>query len=367
MATNPAEIAIVDNNNDDDVENDDDDDVMLIDGINENELLCRAKEIVLERTHDWTIIRSNNHDGTSGEDGSVASAEDRVPRLGRDGKFMIYSRHYWALFWGLFTEIQIHAVLKTHAHFLYLLVSLLSLSLSRTHTHTHTHAHTLEITIGKLLGSGGFFNVSEIKAITLRRHTSNRAGDDGGTGEDDNSTQPEDDEDDNSNFKNIVNEMKKKDLLTDEEDYINTVVQDRKFMSKHYIRGKNKDCRYAIKIMRPECRDDADKYINTVVDLVIEAKFLSVVRHPNIIKIRAISDNGLFSSSGGGQSSSFIILDRLYGTLTEKLDYWSKKENSISLSKLFDFQKKKEKHYFAKRLTVAYDVASALSYLHDLR
>lgn len=33
--------------------------------------------------------------------------------------------------------------------------------------------------------------------------------------------------------------------------------------------------------------------------------------------------------------------------------------------KLFDFQGKKEKAFLAERLSVAYDIASALSYLHE--
>lgn len=35
------------------------------------------------------------------------------------------------------------------------------------------------------------------------------------------------------------------------------------------------------------------------------------------------------------------------------------------MNNLFDFQKKKQKSFFAERLTVAYDIASALEYLHD--
>ena len=209
--------------------------------------------------------------------------------------------------------------------------------------------------------------MNEVTSITLRHQNHSNRGTTGIGHGDDDSTQPEDEDDhdnDDSNFSSIVNEMKNKNLL-DDEDYINSVVQDRKFMAKHCMRGKNKDCRYAIKKMRKECYEDSDKFINTIVDLVIEAKFLSVVRHPNIIKIRAISAGiDLFQSPS---TNSFIILDKLYGTLTEKLDKWLHKEKHGGIAKLFDFQKKKEKAFFAERLTVAYDVASALSYLHDLK
>jgi hypothetical protein len=59
-------------------------------------------------------------------------------------------------------------------------------------------------------------------------------------------------------------------------------------------------------------------------------------------------------------------LDRLYDTLTDRIHQWKKKDQN-SLSKLFDFQKKREKIFLAERLTVAYDIASALQYLHDLK
>ena len=59
------------------------------------------------------------------------------------------------------------------------------------------------------------------------------------------------------------------------------------------------------------------------------------------------------------------ILDRLYDTLTERIDDWKKRDKQW-INNLFDFQKKKEKAFMAERLTVAYDIASALAYLHDL-
>jgi serine/threonine protein kinase len=144
----------------------------------------------------------------------------------------------------------------------------------------------------------------------------------------------------------------------DDEDYIQGVVQDRQFMQNHYLR-LGKDCRYAIKTMRDVCRTDSDIFTTAMVDLAIEAKFLSVVRHPNIIKMRAMSEGDLIDPY------SFVILDRLHENLVHRIEVWQKKSKN-NWGKLFDFQKKKEKAFFADRLTVAYDVASALEYLHNL-
>jgi serine/threonine protein kinase len=190
-----------------------------------------------------------------------------------------------------------------------------------------------EIELGKLFGEGGFFAVSEVKKISLKKISSHEE-------------EVEESEELPENNKN------------QDEDYIHGVVQDRRFMADHCMRS-GKDCRYAFKTMQDICRRDPSTFVNTVVDIAIEAKFLSSVRHPNIIKMRAISAGNLC------QPNAFLVLDRLYDTLTDRIHQWKKKDQN-TLSKLFDFQNKRENNFLAERLTVAYDIASALQYLHDL-
>ena len=143
----------------------------------------------------------------------------------------------------------------------------------------------------------------------------------------------------------------------EDEDLVQGVIQNRRFMAAHCLRH-GKDCRYAFKTMQDVCRKDPTMFVNTIVDLALEAKFLSAVRHPNIIKMRAMAAGGLC------QSNFFIIMDRLYDTLNDRLAVWKKKANN-GFAKFFDFHKKNEKRLMATRLMVAYDVASALEYLHN--
>ena len=142
-----------------------------------------------------------------------------------------------------------------------------------------------------------------------------------------------------------------------DEKYVDSVVQNRKFMARRCLR-RGKDPRYAFKTMQEEHRRNPGVFLNACVDLVMEFKFLSTVRHPNIIKMRAVSAGDLF------QSHAFIVLDKIYDTLKVRIDKWKKQD--ANAFKLFDFQKKKEKNFLAKRLLVAFDVASALAYLHDM-
>ena len=61
------------------------------------------------------------------------------------------------------------------------------------------------------------------------------------------------------------------------------------------------------------------------------------------------------------------ILDRLYNTLMDKIQQWHKKEkHGGGFSKIFN-NKKWTSEFLAERLLVAYDIASALRYLHDLK
>ena len=103
-----------------------------------------------------------------------------------------------------------------------------------------------ELTIGRVLGRGGFCAVSEVVQIQLQTKASKP-------------------------IEKQLDELK-----------IHAVVQNRNFMAAHHRRGK--DSRYAIKILQDSVTQgkDANLFVNGVVDLAVEARFLAVIRHPNI-------------------------------------------------------------------------------------
>jgi hypothetical protein len=104
-------------------------------------------------------------------------------------------------------------------------------------------------------------------------------------------------------------------------------------------------------------RLDASTFINAIVDLAIEARFLSVIRHGNIIKMRAMSIGTPYDSK------FFVVLDRLYDILSTRLVKW-KKQKPAGLKKLLDRGGKKESSFFVERITFGYDLSCALKYLH---
>jgi len=130
----------------------------------------------------------------------------------------------------------------------------------------------------------------------------------------------------------------------------------RGFMKDHCHRdGK---ARYAIKMLRKDLSLEAKE--EAALDLAIEAKFLAVVEHPNIIKIRG--NVGL-----AGSLKFSIVLDRLVCTLTEKAPDWMKLEKK--LRGCFGMKKKKNKErlqgLWMDRVLALYDISRAMRYLHQ--
>ena len=189
---------------------------------------------------------------------------------------------------------------------------------------THAWHLAVELTLGCVLGRGGFAYVSEVRKITLKNNRK---------------TQQE----------------------TDEENgyHITKIVQDRTFMATHCIH-LGKDARYAIKQLGDHVLNDPHLFVCGIMDLAIETKFLSVIQHPNIIKMRAVADGSPYSRD------YFVVLDRLYDTLTMRLTSWKTRKPG-GLRKLMDSRGKKATELWVERIIVARDIACALKYLHGLK
>lgn len=138
----------------------------------------------------------------------------------------------------------------------------------------------------------------------------------------------------------------------------------REFMRKHSQRD-NGQSRYAMKILRPEIlRDPTKLYFQGIMDMQSETRLLSSVQHPHIVKLRAIALGGKCNED------YFLVLDRLYDVLEERLKVWARqqKRNSGFLGRmLFDRRGLKRSLLWQERIVAAHDLASALAYLHSRR
>jgi len=195
-----------------------------------------------------------------------------------------------------------------------------------------------ELGLGRVLGRGGFCIVNEVKIFNLEA---------------------------NSPLDQKVEDTQVHDEEEDEYGELRydggVLVQDRNFMVRRCLR-QGQHARYAIKTLSEECLTDPERFVGGVIDLAVESRFLAVIRHPNIIKMRAVSTGNPYDRG------FFVVLDRLYATLTMKINGWKKQtEKGKGIKKVFDMKGKKKKRIWSDRLVVVYDLSTALEYLHNHR
>lgn len=148
----------------------------------------------------------------------------------------------------------------------------------------------------------------------------------------------------------------------------------------------------ALKCLRPAVRAQPRKFVIGAEDLAHETALLSCLDHPNIIKIYGRAKGSFatafqFGSSKVSVSSGsngrvkersmndgyFIILDKLTATLDSTIDNWRDEYDGLSerlhittpLPPNVPPPECNLIEHLAKRLKVAYSIASALEYLHS--
>jgi serine/threonine protein kinase len=220
-----------------------------------------------------------------------------------------------------------------------------------------------QLTLGKVLGKGGFCTVSEVRAFAVNNShdATEPASDEASSSVGD--VKEEDDENDNDVFGSGISRQQQQS-------------ESRRFIAKHCLResssGKNGgggnvgDARYAIKELSVETKQNAELFLQGLIDMAVETRFLSdLTEHPNIIKMRATcqtSDGSPFSAP----QQYFILMDRLYDTLEKRLQSWKKQSDRlVSLRFVKDRHGNKAAALYEERIVAAFDLSAALSYLHD--
>jgi len=197
-----------------------------------------------------------------------------------------------------------------------------------------------ELKFGPLLGVGGFCRVSEVFEVKLSND-----------GKDLKKKQSDDDMMAKAAARRLAT------VATLKEDDFYDISEARELMAKNFDR--NGDARYAVKCLHEGL--DVVENARGKIDLAIEAKYLSVVSHPNIIKMRG------WASCDPLDDKFFLILDRLYDTLLVRMGKWQVMKKKTK--GLFGLGSNKEasNDLMRERLLVAYDVSAAFRYLHENR
>ncbi len=132
----------------------------------------------------------------------------------------------------------------------------------------------------------------------------------------------------------------------------------REFMSMACIR--NGEARYAVKRLSEKSLADEELFQKAVADLATEARFLAVIQHPNIIKVRGFGLGDFCSDK------FFIMMDRLYDTLEDAIRKW-REENKKYKGFLSAMRggKQKAEELFIDRMNFSWDLSSAFQHLHE--
>lgn len=120
--------------------------------------------------------------------------------------------------------------------------------------------------------------------------------------------------------------------------------------------------KYVVKRLKIKMMQNEKKFFMAASDLALEAQYLSSLDHKHILKIRGWAAGGLKAFSNGEYTSYFLVLDRLQDTLDNRLKIW--REEIEEKEKI---QSSDPKSDLLSRAKVAFQVASAIKYLHSKR
>jgi len=117
---------------------------------------------------------------------------------------------------------------------------------------------------------------------------------------------------------------------------------------------------YAVKKLREGLSGSIHR--SGVIDLAVEAQFLTTLSHPNIVSLKGMGTDP-------GSKDFFIIIDRLERTLSQEIKAWKTQRRRVKEQGLHCGASKKDlqiilQSHLDDHISYAHHMASALKYLH---
>ncbi|CAB9501492.1 Probable LIM domain-containing serine/threonine-protein kinase DDB [Seminavis robusta] len=105
-----------------------------------------------------------------------------------------------------------------------------------------------------------------------------------------------------------------------------------------------KDKLYALKQLSTETICCNESFMTGSIDLALEAKILSKLRHENVIEIYGVKGGGIAESFSNSQAGGgfFLVMDLLEETLDQRLEKWREEESQKNNLLMSIFNRKKQ-------------------------
>lgn len=134
------------------------------------------------------------------------------------------------------------------------------------------------------------------------------------------------------------------------------------FVKADLGRKHSRSNQYVVKLVRKRSIDTCHlSRLGAILDLAREAKFLSLLNHPNIVEMHA-------TVGDPGHPDFAIVLERLVLTLDIAIKHWKDELKHERKYALLNFAKSQQQQRAIelkqKRLLVMHDIANALHHLH---
>lgn len=192
-----------------------------------------------------------------------------------------------------------------------------STEISHCYSLSNEIANDAEIVSGRILGKGGFCVVCEIKSFKLQNQAQTKA-------------------------------------------FRRDGAVSRESLAASCLKKENP--RYCIKRLSVGGKSHSDMaIIKGTVDLALEAKYLAVFKHPNIVNLCGLAQNGPLE---GGH---FMVLERLKETLPKRAKRWVVTRGQCrGITGIVTGGRRRKASFLVERLQVAHGIASALEYMHEM-
>ena len=133
--------------------------------------------------------------------------------------------------------------------------------------------------------------------------------------------------------------------------------------------GPEEGQEFAVKYLKRKAMVELHTFKHGAADLAVEARFLHVLDHPNIVKLHGVTAGSVENNFASGRECGFfIVVDKLETTLEKRVEQWRKEREQDQTGLMGRFgseYRERKRQELMERLKIAHAIASAMEYLHS--